>query len=191
MCLDIIKPNFYRYQYLIVAALFTLVLSAKLKAQENFSFQLDIGGAIPYGSLNIEKKILKRTSLELKIKGGVGLAGIDVIEPPRTYIKLKPTFPVGLNLLFGNDKRPSNFEIGIQGTFVTGMTIPEAWDTSFFYKENIENKVLSSFFVGYRFKPFKRKGLIRIGYCPILLDGKIISWGVLSLGWTFGKSKKG
>ena len=173
-----------------LSTFFIFLLSFNFNAQEIFSFQLDIGGASPYASLNIERMILKKTNVEVKIKAGFGVVGIDVEDPPRVYIKPKPSFPLGLNVLLGNGKRSYNFEVGVQGTLVSRMTIPELWDPNYFYKEDVKNKILPSYFAGLRFKPFNKKGVIRAGYNPIFLDGKRIDWVVLSLGWNFGKSKK-
>jgi hypothetical protein len=173
-----------------LSTLFIFLLSFSLNAQELFSFQLDIGGASPYASLNIERMIFKKTNVEVKIKAGVGVVGIDVKEPPRVYMKPKPSFPLGLNLLLGKEKRPYNFEIGVQGTLVSRMTIPELWDPVYIYTEDVKNKILPSYFVGLRFRPFNRKGVVRAGYNPIFLDGKRIDWGVLSLGWNFSSPKK-
>jgi len=159
-------------------------------AQEIFSFQLDLLGPSPYASLNLERKIINAKNKEIKLKFGIGVAARDVTEPTRTYIKWTPAFPVALNLLFGTEKKKNNFEIGVQATYITEMTFSDAWDPAINYTGVLKNKILSSYFIGYRFRPFKKRGIIRIGYTPIVFDQKIINWGVLSLGWSFKKRNK-
>ena len=61
-----------------------------------FSFQLDIGGASQYASLNIERMILKKTNVEVKIKAGFGVVGIDVEDPPKGIYKTETIFSPGV-----------------------------------------------------------------------------------------------
>jgi hypothetical protein len=190
MSKHLFKPFFTVWLPFRLSTFFIFILSFNLNAQEIFSIQLDIGGASPYASLNIERRILRMTNVEVKVKTGVGVVGIDVEDPPRVYMKPKPSFPLGLHVLLGKERKAYNFEVGVQGTFISRMTIPEVWDPNYFYQVDIKNKILPSYFVGLRFKPFERNGVIRAGYNPIFLDGKRINWAVLSLGWNFSKSKK-
>lgn len=166
------------------------LLTTGLRAQEILSFQLDIGGAAPYRSINIEKRIFKKTAIEIRVRAGIGFTLIEVIEPPRVYLRPGPSFPAGVMFLVGKEKSSSKFEIGVQQTYIREMTIPEIWDEDLIYKENIKNTVLTSFFAGYRLHLFKQRGIVRIGYNPVLLGKKINSWAVLSLGWTLHKRKK-
>ncbi|MEO7924355.1 MAG: hypothetical protein ABIR30_11815 [Chitinophagaceae bacterium] len=180
-------PNYYwRLGFLFVLS---HLISNSSWSQEKFSIYLDVGGASEFGSLNIEKRISDNPGSGLGVRGGVGVVGTEIVEPPRTRIKLNPSIPIGVNYIFGNGKRANNLEVGFQATYIFEMTVPEEWDPQYVYKSNIKNKILPSFFLGYRFRPFKKRGIIRIGYNPVILDGKIFSWGVLSVGWAILKKE--
>ncbi len=168
---------------------FLLSACANIYSQEKFSVHLDILGAAPYVSLNVEKSIIKKARLEIKARAGIGLTGYDVVQAPRTFIKHTPSFPAGIVFLSGRQNKKNSIEIGVSGTYIKEMSVSDAWDPTFQYRDNIKNTVLASAFFGYRFRTFNRRGILRVGYNPILLKNKLISWGALTFGWAFIKKK--
>lgn len=170
-------------------SLILLMTTGYILAQDKFSLYLDLGGASPIVSINFEKRIKKLSSVGFGYKLGVGLVGIDVEDYPRTYIKLKPSFPIGVNYLFGKENRTTNIEIAAQATFIPIMSVLDPWDPSYRYPEPVRNLLIPSLFVGYRIKPINKKGIIRIGYSPIFFKSSWISWFNLSLGWTAKKRR--
>jgi hypothetical protein len=167
-----------------------LALANNVSAQEHLALQIDFLGAAPYGSLSLEKSIIIKKGVEIKLKAGIGLAGYNVVEPPRTFIKYTPTIPAGINFLIGRSNKRNNIEIGFQGTYIKEMSVSDAWDPALLYTNNLKKTILASVFAGYRFRPFKGRGIIRVGYNPVLLHRKWINWGALTLGWSFKKKYK-
>jgi hypothetical protein len=168
-----------------------LLISLTIKAQEKYSLYLDIGGASPYASVNLDKRFKSLSGAGLGYKMGFGFVLEDMIEPTRVTVKLKPSFPMGLNYVFGRDRNSSGLEVAVQCTYIPEMSIPEAWDPTGLYLEPVNDLFLPSLFIGYRFKPFKNKSIIRVGFSPFLLQGKWQNWFNLSMGWIARKKLRG
>ena len=157
----------------ILLSLLLVLTDGSINAQDKFAIYLDLGGASPIASFNMEKRFNKLSSLGLGYKFGVGLVLTDGPQNPYPTVKLTPSFPIGLNYLFGKKNKVVNLEIAFQTTFVPNMGVPEPWDRYNVYRDPIRNEFFSSAFLGYRIKPFHKKGIIRVGYNPVRFRG---SW---------------
>ena len=134
-------------------------------------FYLELGGAGGFYSFNVEKGLTAHSSVRF------GVSYFHLFD--KIY-----TFPVTYNHLVG--QRTHFLELGIGLTPVyekgTGFSLfPDEVDDE--VKEEIHN--FWSAYLGYRYQPEAHNFMFRLGFSPLINEGRFFPYGGVSFGLRF------
>lgn len=125
---------------------------------------LELGGNSFVYSFNYDRIV--PLSQRTKIALGAGLEAVSSISINGVNYDASLCLTPAVNFLFG--KKSSHFETGL-ALFVPFST----------------NMAFPSIRIGYRYQPWEKGFLFRIGFTPLLISSILVPWGGISLGYAF------